>query len=56
MSSLWNTPTETPAGEVHLIDALPYVFRAYFSMPTTLTDGDGKPCGATRGFLDFLVR
>ncbi|MFT7464520.1 MAG: DNA polymerase-1, partial [Pseudohongiellaceae bacterium] len=45
-----------PAGEVHLIDALPYVFRAYFSMPTTLTDGDGKPCGATRGFLDFLVR
>lgn len=56
MSSDWNIPASATAGEVHLIDALPYVFRAYFSMPTTLMDSAGKPCGATRGFLDFLVR
>lgn len=56
MSSDGNSPATAATAEVHLIDALPYVFRAYFSMPTTLTDRSGAPCGATRGFLDFLVR
>lgn len=41
---------------VHLIDALPYVFRAFFSMPATVTDVDGRPANASRGFLDMLVR
>jgi DNA polymerase I len=41
---------------VHLIDALPYVFRAYFSLPESITDPRGRPVNAVRGFGDFLVR
>ena len=41
---------------VHLVDALPYVFRAYFSQPVTITDTAGAPANASRGFLDMLVR
>lgn len=41
---------------VHLVDALPYVFRAFFSMPDSVTDVDGRPANASRGFLDMLVR
>tara|TARA_R110002073_G_scaffold26256_4_gene86222 strand:- start:11531 stop:12415 length:885 start_codon:yes stop_codon:yes gene_type:complete len=41
---------------VHLIDALPYVFRAYFSLPESITDPKGRPVNAVRGFGEFLVR
>jgi len=41
---------------VHLIDALPYVFRAYFSLPTSMVDPSGRPINAVRGFGDFLLR
>lgn len=41
---------------VHLIDALPYVFRAYFSLPSSITDRDGNPANAVRGYTDFLLR
>lgn len=40
---------------VHLIDASPYIFRAYFSLPETLTDRDGRPANAVRGFATFLL-
>jgi 5'-3' exonuclease len=41
---------------VHLIDASPYVFRAWFSLPETMTAPDGRPVNAVYGFLNFLLR
>ncbi|MFT4540391.1 MAG: DNA polymerase-1 [Planctomycetota bacterium] len=41
---------------VHLIDALPYVFRAYFSLPSSIRDRAGKPANAARGYSEFLLR
>lgn len=39
---------------VYLIDASVFIFRAYYSVPTTLTDGDGQPVNAVHGFGRFL--
>ncbi len=39
---------------LHLIDASVYVFRAYYSMPPDLRDGDGNPVHAVYGFARFL--
>ncbi len=41
---------------VYLIDSSIYVFRAWFSMPDTLVDADGRPANAVYGFFDFAVR
>jgi 5'-3' exonuclease len=41
---------------VHLVDASPYIFRAYFSVPTTLRDHLGGPANAVHGFASFLLR
>ncbi|MEM9802739.1 MAG: 5'-3' exonuclease H3TH domain-containing protein [Planctomycetota bacterium] len=41
---------------LHLVDASPYIFRAYFSLPTSITDRSGRPANAARGFLDMLSR
>lgn len=41
---------------IHLIDALPYVFRAYFSLPESLTAPDGRAVNAVHGFATFLLR
>ena len=41
---------------VHLIDALPYVFRAFFSLPESITDPQGRPAHAVRGLGAFRVR
>ncbi len=41
---------------VHLIDASPYVFRAWFSLPDSMTAPDGRPVNAVYGFLTFLLR
>ena len=41
---------------VHLIDALPYVFRAYFSLPSSIVDPRGAPVNAVRGWTSFLLR
>ena len=40
----------------HLVDALPYVFRAWFSLPSSMTDPQGQPVNAVYGFTDFLCR
>jgi 5'-3' exonuclease len=40
---------------VHLIDASPYIFRAWFSLPE-MTDPQGRPVSAVRGFAEFLLR
>lgn len=44
------------AHTVHLVDASPYVFRAYFSLPSSMKDPAGHPVNAVRGFGDFLLK
>lgn len=38
----------------YLIDASVYVFRAYYSMPDDMVDGDGHPVNALYGYCRFL--
>ncbi len=40
---------------VYLIDASIYIFRAYFSVPDTLTNNDGQLINALHGFSGFLA-
>ncbi len=40
----------------YLIDASPYIFRAYFSLPDSIRDRDGKPAQAVHGFVSFLLK
>ena len=40
---------------LHLIDASPYVFRAYFALPYHLRDPHGNPNNAVAGFARFLI-
>lgn len=40
---------------LYLIDALPYVFRAYFALPERLS-AEGHPVHAVYGFATFLMR
>ncbi len=39
---------------IYLVDASIYVFRAYFSVPDTLTDPHGRPVNAVYGYFRFL--
>ncbi len=39
---------------LYLIDASIYVFRAYYSLPDSMTDADGNPVQAIYGFTNFL--
>ncbi|MFQ5636932.1 MAG: 5'-3' exonuclease H3TH domain-containing protein [bacterium] len=41
---------------IFLIDASPYIFRAYFSLPTTIQSPDGKSVNAVYGFTEFLLQ
>ena len=41
---------------LHLIDASIYIFRAYFSLPDTMTGADGRSVNAVYGFADFLAQ
>lgn len=41
---------------VHLIDASPYLFRAWFSLPRTIVDDAGRPINAVYGFVAFLKK
>lgn len=41
---------------VHLVDASPYIFRAYYSLPATVRDPNGKRVGAVYGFASFLLK
>ena len=38
----------------YLIDASVYVFRAYYSMPDDMVDGEGNPVNALYGYCRFL--
>ncbi|MDX1697886.1 MAG: 5'-3' exonuclease H3TH domain-containing protein [Thiohalobacterales bacterium] len=39
---------------VYLVDASIYIFRAYYSVPDTLTNADGQLINALHGFAGFL--
>ncbi len=39
----------------YLVDASIYVFRAWFTLPDTLRDAEGKPANAALGFADFVA-
>ena len=41
---------------VHLVDASPYIFRAYFSLPETIKDRSGHSVNAVYGFTAFLLK
>ncbi len=44
------------ADRLHLIDASPLLFRAWFSMPSSMKSPDGRLTGALHGFLGALIR
>ena len=39
-----------------LVDSSIYVFRAWFTLPGTLLDAEGRPANAVFGFLEFVQR
>ena len=41
---------------IHLLDASPYLFRAFFSVPKSIVDREGKPANAVYGFTTFLAK
>lgn len=41
---------------VHLVDASPYIFRAHFSLPSSIKTPDGGPAAAAYGFASFLIK
>ncbi len=41
---------------VHLVDASPYIFRAHFSLPSSIKTPDGGPAAASYGFTSFLLK
>ena len=41
---------------IHLVDASPYIFRAFFSIPDTMVGRSGLPVNAVFGFTQFLIR
>ncbi len=44
-----------PETHSYLVDAPIYVFRAWFSLPDSITDSDGHPVNALYGFCGFLA-
>ncbi len=45
---------EARAGAVYHVDASYFIFRAYYSMPSDITDADGNATHALYGFARFL--
>ncbi|MEM7356332.1 MAG: 5'-3' exonuclease H3TH domain-containing protein [Acidobacteriota bacterium] len=41
---------------IHLVDASPYIFRGYFSIPSKMVGQSGLPVNAVYGFTQFLLR
>lgn len=44
-----------PGRHVYLVDASIYIFRAYYSVPATLTNPEGHEINALHGFAGFLA-
>ena len=45
-----------PVATAYLIDASPYIFRAHFSLPSSIKTPDGRPIAASYGFTSFLLK
>ena len=45
-----------PSSTVYLIDASPYIFRAYYSLPGSIRDPKGAKVNAVYGFASFLLK
>ena len=43
------------ASTAYLIDSSIYVFRAWFTLPDSLRNGNGDPVNAVYGFIDFVA-
>lgn len=41
---------------VYLIDASPYIFRAFFSLPPSIVTPGGEPANAVHGWIAFLLK
>jgi DNA polymerase-1 len=41
---------------IHLVDASPFLFRAFFSLPKTIVDREGRPANAVYGFASFFAK
>ena len=41
--------------KLYLVDASVYIFRAWYSMPDSMTDGEGNPINALYGYTSFLI-
>jgi 5'-3' exonuclease len=41
---------------IHLVDASPFLFRAFFSLPKTIVGREGKPANAVYGFGSFFAK
>ncbi|RMG54463.1 MAG: flap endonuclease, partial [Gammaproteobacteria bacterium] len=41
---------------IYLVDSSIYVFRSWFVLPDHITDREGRPVNAVRGFLDFVFQ
>jgi len=54
-SDAWRT-AQRVTKLVHLIDALPYVFRAYYSLPGSIRDPQGRQSNAVVGFANFVMK
>src|SRR3954452_21730541 len=39
-----------------MVDASPYIFRAHFSLPSSIRTPDGSPAAASYGFTSFLLK
>ena len=39
-----------------MVDASPYIFRAHFSLPSSIKTPDGSPAAASYGFTSFLLK
>ena len=39
-----------------LLDTSSLMYRAFFALPDSITDGDGRPVNAVRGYLDMTAR
>ena len=48
--------TTTDRGPLLVVDAPSLLYRAFFALPTTITDGEGKPVNALLGALNMVMR
>lgn len=49
-------PRSAQRPTLYLIDASPYIFRAYFSLPDSIETPEGRPANAVYGWASFLIK